>query len=170
MKKSLCLIFLLLCTAALFSPAVYGEDGGTGLPIHAQGIKEREYKGSALTDAYGVDILTEDSNKLRQQVTVARKQEREEFSNKLLVSERTLDEPNHAFILQVNELGLFLKPSSYTAYEAVNAKTATQIWIPIFIFTALAAISFFAALAVQRRKRRKNYVYNNYNGTGRKVF
>lgn len=163
MKRLICIICIPLLVCIMLPVMVFASDDESDLPINTQGIKEREYKQSALTDAYGADIFTVESMEMQSLIKSLQEHERKVYLDSLLINEFAVASSIDTVNERVNEKGLFSKPHTHSTYEALppqDNKEQTLLWIIIFV--ALAVISFFAALALQQKKRRKGNVHNNY--------
>ena len=171
MKRMVCFLCVLLSICFLSAVSVYAENGETDLPINTQGIKDREHKDAALTDAYGVNILTKEYSKIQQKMKLQQNFERIKIKDSLLTNEYLIEDFDNAITEQVKNAQVFMKPHTYAAYESsVLTQKTPQILLWMIIFLVLAVISFLAALAVQQKKRRKNNVYNSNNENEGSIF
>lgn len=166
MKKVRSPILALIVLCLLLSCQVYAADN-TDLPIYTQSIKEREQKDNALTDAYQISILTKESNELQDKIQKLKLMERKKIQQSLLTEQYEMENAKVMVSRQAENMAIFREPHIYSNIKpAAQEQTASQIFLWSIVFVILGGISFFAALALQQRKRGRENVCNNYNEAG----
>jgi len=167
MRKSLSVLITVI-SLFILTIDVHADSSQIDLPINIKGIKERDYRIVALTDAYDINILTKECSKAQNIFKVAKEQKRNELCTQLQFNFMGINKNVNKQYMEMEDLKIFVAACNYEKNDSTKIKENKYTFIlKIVIFIILAILSFLLALAIQRMKRRKNNVYNSNFGNGK---
>ena len=122
----------------------------TDLKIKVETITQREYAGKAVTDGYGIEILTEEGYEQAKEIA-AMQEKNNEMIQATLFSKAQQDNADHVSVV-VEQLGLF--DSSYAAAD-IQESTNTGSWsVLIAGLVLIIATGAGIALAIMWQRHR----------------
>lgn len=128
----------------------YGFCDDTDLKIDIESITQRQYAGNAVTDGYGIEILTEEGYSQAEKIAAMREKQNEMTRGTLFSKSQSMD--TNEVAKKTLELGLF--GSDYSAVDTQDSTSSGSYSTILTILILIIATSAGVALAFvwQRRK------------------
>jgi len=128
----------------------------TDLPIHSQGIKERQYTKTAITDIYNIEMFTKNSSGYQKEISKQQENSSKTLSKTFFDGEKVIKSDLYQNIEYENiETKLFLSTKIHNDQTLDSKGFNKQKLIICISFLLLALISFLASLAFRKYKRGK---------------
>ena len=159
---------ILLTMIFLLIPIRLNAENETDLPVHKEGITQKQYNSVAITSKYNIDILTDNSEQIKMRNYKNTDDKTEELLNNLV-----LDNKNAEFLsftpknLPDTSDYLFTESNSYVVSdnsEMSNKHFNTVLCIVILVLSGILSCLFtLIHMNKKRRKKADVYYYYNYN-------
>ena len=153
-RKRLLLFSIIVVGVFVVSFYMFGAYGfceDTDLKIDVESITQRQYAGTAVTDGYGIEILTEEGYEQAEEIAAMREKQNEMTKGALFSESQSMSTDEVA--AKTAELGLF--GSDYSAVDtqdpASSASHSTILSVLILIIATSAGVAL--AFVWQKRKR-----------------
>lgn len=153
-RKRLLLFSIIVVGVFVVSFYMFGAYGfceDTDLKIDVESITQRQYAGTAVTDGYGIEILTEEGYEQAEEIAAMRAKQNEMTKGALFSESQSMSTDEVA--AKTAELGLF--GSDYSAVDtqdsASSASHSTILSVLILIIATSAGVAL--AFVWQKRKR-----------------
>ena len=153
MKNRLVLFPIIVVIVFVVSMCASATDGfcdETDLEIKPESITHRQYAGDAVTDGYGIEILTEEGYEQAEAIAAMREKQ-SEITKAVLFSE-TQHEKTDEVAIKAEELGLF--NSEYAAIDTQESASSDSYNLILIILMLFAATSAGVTLAIAWQKRK----------------
>lgn len=125
------------------------------IEIRIQSLKDRQYGSQALTDGYGIEILTPFSTGQQAEIAKTKQEELIILSNSLFIDGYVQTDKERRITLDAAKYGLFL--NNYNAKNTTSLKVDVEIAKNVLVFGAVICImlGFLLARGWNRLKRKK---------------
>lgn len=161
-KKICCTSLMILCLIVSAPPILAQSqhikneyDGYSDIDIKEESFTERQYSSVALSDKYGVELVTAQSAEWNRKIESRSANQMQALKDRLLINELPRSSPQETVQSKASELGLFSKDYSIIVISAASHDKSYSLLLPIGVVTVGASSGGGAAALLLWKRRRK---------------